>query len=175
MKDRSFAIFIMLLLIVHPLVLLFSISQWISKGDGSSKFRRCTDTWSSLGNLLPLLVPWFFRQLGIKKMLLIGMGFKVLRYVLFAEASFRKHLFLYLGVLFHGICYDFFFVTGQLYVDKVAPDDIRSSAQGFIAFVTLGVGCLLGEFLMVGGMANRLSMDPWTGLAYGISQQRWPL
>ena len=80
-------------------------------------------------------------------MLLIGMGFWVLRYVLFAEASSEAHLFLYLGVLFHGICYDFFFVTGQLYVDKVAPDDIRSSAQGFIAFVTLGAGMFIGGIL----------------------------
>ena len=80
-------------------------------------------------------------------MLLIGMAFWVFRYVLFAQATTEFHLLLYLGVLFHGICYDFFFVTGQLYVDKVAPYDIRSSAQGFIAFVTLGAGMFVGGIL----------------------------
>ena len=122
-----------------------------------------------------LLVPWFFRQLGVKKMLLIGMGFWVLRYVLFAEASSEAHLFLYLGVLFHGICYDFFFVTGQLYVDKVVSMTFARVLKVLLPLLHWERACLLGEFLMVGGMASRLSMDPWTGLAYGISPQRWPL
>ena len=77
-------------------------------------------------------------------MLMIGMLFWVLRYILFANADPDTHALLYLGVIFHGICYDFFFVTGQLYVDKTAPKDIRSSAQGFIAFITLGLGMFVG-------------------------------
>ena len=75
---------------------------------------------------------------------MIGMCFWVFRYILFANADASTHALLYLGVIFHGICYDFFFVTGQLYVDKTAPEDIRSSAQGFIAFITLGLGMFVG-------------------------------
>lgn len=94
-----------------------------------------------------LLVPWFFQKIGVKKMLMIGMSFWVIRYSMFAQAGPDSQFLLFAGVLFHGICYDFFFVTGQLYVDQAAPKEIRSSAQGFIAFVTLGLGMFVGGIL----------------------------
>ena len=99
---------------------------------------------------------------------MIGMLFWVLRYILFANADAQALMLCFiLGVIFHGICYDFFFVTGQLYVDKVAPEDIRSSAQGFIAFVTLGSECLWVENLMAGGTAKQKLAD-WNELGSGL-------
>ena len=91
-----------------------------------------------------LLVPFLLIKLGVKRMLLIGMVFWVLRYLFFAAGSADTQYLLFLGVIAHGICYDFFFFTGQLYVDKRAPIDIRSQAQGFITFVTLGIGMFIG-------------------------------
>ena len=94
-----------------------------------------------------LVMPWFFRRLGIKWMLLVGMMAWTARYAFFAFGTHADMVWmLYAGILLHGICYDFFFVTGQIYVDTKAPGDLRAAAQGFIAFVTLGVGMFIGSW-----------------------------
>jgi nucleoside transporter len=145
MKDRSFAVFIFCsFLTCIPLSFYFQSANGFLKEMGISNSEGVMTLGQVSEIFFLLLVPYFFRKLGVKKMLMVGMFFWVLRYVLFANADAQTHALLYLGVIFHGICYDFFFVTGQLYVDKVAPQDIRSSAQGFIAFVTLGAGMFVG-------------------------------
>lgn len=101
-----------------------------------------------------LLMPLFFKRLGVKWMLLVGMFAWVLRYGLFALGApvnestgvSNYHWMLLVGILLHGICYDFFFVTGQIYTDKVAPKEIRGQAQGMLALFTLGLGMLIGAF-----------------------------
>jgi len=94
-----------------------------------------------------LVMPWFFRRLGVKNMLLLGMLAWSLRYAFFAFGTNADLVvLLYGGILLHGICYDFFFVTGQIYVDQKAPGDLRAAAQGFIAFVTLGAGMFIGSW-----------------------------
>ncbi|MGH7700569.1 MAG: MFS transporter [Gemmatimonadales bacterium] len=116
-----------------------------------------------------LLMPFFFVRLGVKWMLLVGMGAWVLRYGLFAigapDAVFWLIAF---GILLHGICYDFFFVTGQIYVDKRSTPAVRGQAQGFLVLVTYGIGMLIGA--QVAGTAyNRflagapdLSLAQWS-------------
>ncbi len=96
-----------------------------------------------------IVMPFFFRKLGVKKMLLIGMLAWVLRYALFAYGDAQTSFvsFLYLGILLHGVCYDFFFVTGQIYTDKLAGPAIKSSAQGLITLATYGVGMLIGFWI----------------------------
>ena len=100
------------------------------------------------------------------------------RYLLFAYGDNGALVWmLYGGILLHGICYDFFFVTGQIYVDRKAPADLRAAAQGFIAFVTLGVGMFIGSwasgrvvaaFAIGGGSAHqwdRIWLVPAAGAA----------
>lgn len=95
-----------------------------------------------------LLMPLFFARLGVKWMLLVGMAAWAIRYVLFAFGDAGSSIWmLYIGLILHGICYDFFFVTGQIYVDNKAPVHVRAAAQGFIAFVTLGLGLFVGSIV----------------------------
>ena len=92
-----------------------------------------------------ILIPFFFRRLGVKGMILIGMAAWVLRYLLFAFGAPDQVVWMLLfGVALHGICYDFFFVTGFMYTDKVAPEKTRGQAQSLLVFITQGLGMYFG-------------------------------
>ncbi|MCM2371330.1 nucleoside permease [Aporhodopirellula aestuarii] len=99
-----------------------------------------------------LLIPFFFRRLGVKIMILIGMACWFVRYLLFAiGAADQTTWMLLLAVALHGICYDFFFVTGFMYTDAKAPKAIRGQAQGLLVFLTQGIGMFFGYRIMAGG------------------------
>lgn len=95
-----------------------------------------------------ILMPLFFVRLGVKKMLAIGMLAWVLRYVLFAYGDVdANYWMLIMGIVLHGICYDFFFVTGQIYTDNLAGERFKSAAQGMITLATYGAGMLIGSLV----------------------------
>jgi nucleoside transporter len=95
--------------------------------------------------LFIVLMPFLFRFLGFKWMLLIGMFAWVLRYLLFALSAPASIVWMIMGgIVLHGICYDFFFVAGQIYVDKISTKEIRGQAQGFLVLMTYGAGMFIG-------------------------------
>lgn len=94
------------------------------------------------------LMPLFFVRLGVKKMLAVGMLAWVLRYIFFAYGDTGSNYWMLIaGIVMHGICYDFFFVTGQIYTDNLAGERFKSAAQGFITLATYGVGMLIGSYI----------------------------
>jgi nucleoside transporter len=95
-----------------------------------------------------LLIPWFFRRLGVKYMLVAGMVAWTARYLLFAYGNAGPGMWMFwAGILLHGICYDFFFVTGQIYIDRKASLSLRAAAQGLMTFLTYGCGMFVGSWL----------------------------
>jgi len=149
LKDRSFAIFVLAsFLICIPLQFYYAFTNLFLNEIGihNAAGKMTGGQMSEL--FCMLLIPWFFRRLGVKYMLIAGMGAWALRYALFAFGNGGAGLWmLYGGILLHGICYDFFFVTGQIYVDRKAPAVYRAAAQGMLTLITYGAGMLLGSWL----------------------------
>jgi MFS family permease len=149
MKDVSFSVFIIAsLLICIPLTFYYNWANPFFNEIGMVNAAGKQTMGQMSEVFFMLLIPFFLAKVGIKKTLLIGMLAWVLRYVFFAFGDNGSLVYLlYGGILLHGICYDFFFATGQIYVDKKAPEEIRASAQGFIGFVTYGVGMVVGAYV----------------------------
>ncbi|MBT8286575.1 MAG: nucleoside permease [Flavobacteriaceae bacterium] len=146
LKDKNFLIFfISSVLICIPLAFYYqNISPFLTE----LKVENST-AWASLGQIsevgFMLLLPFFFKRFGFKKTILFGMLAWGIRYILFAYGNAGDLFFmLVLGIALHGICYDFFFVSGQIYTDSKAGEKVKSAAQGLITLATYGVGMLIG-------------------------------
>jgi len=146
LKNPGFAVFLICsTLICIPLAYYYGLTGNYLTNAG---FEQAASTMT-LGQMseifFMLLIPFFFRRLGVKWMILVGMGAWVLRYLLFAFGAADQTTWMLLGaVALHGICYDFFFVTGFMYADRIAPREVRGQTQSLLVFLTQGVGMYFG-------------------------------
>lgn len=156
LKDRNFLMFfITSILICIPLAFYyqqanpFLVELGMENPTGKMTLGQISEV------LFMLLLPFFFKKFGFKKTLLVGMLAWAIRYTLFAYGNAGEQAFmLIIGIALHGICYDFFFVSGQIYTDFKAGEKIKSAAQGLITLATYGVGMLVG-FWVAGKISDQ--------------------
>ena len=149
LKDRNFLIFFLSsVLICIPLAFYYQhTNQFLSEIKVPNPTGKMTIGQAS-EVLFMLLLPFFFKRFGFKKTLLVGMLAWGIRYLLFAYGNSGELAFmLIIGIAMHGICYDFFFVSGQIYTDSKAGEKVKSAAQGLITLATYGVGMLVGFYV----------------------------
>jgi nucleoside transporter len=170
MKDRSYLVFVIAsVLACIPLTFYYSFTNLFlnEAGVNNAAGKMALGQVSEVGMML--LMPLVFRMASVRAILLVGLGSWALRYLLLAYGDAQAAVWMfYLAIVLHGVCFDFFFVTGQLYTDQEAPPHLRSTAQGFITVVTYGVGMLIGSFL------SGFVLDYFTTTTGTVVTRTWP-
>jgi len=149
MKDRSFFVFaIASVLACIPLTFYFSFTNdylndvHVVNAAGKMTLGQASEV------IMMLVMPFVLRRMSVKGILIMGLAAWAIRYTLLALGDAGPGVWMfYIAILLHGVCYDFFFMTGQLYTDQQAPAHLRSAAQGFITFMTYGVGMYAGSLI----------------------------
>jgi len=149
LKTRSYLVFFVAsILICIPLAFYYNFTNLYLNEIGVPGAAAVQSLGQVSEVLFLLIMPLMLKKLGIKRTLLIGMLAWAARYALFAFGDAGSLIWLViLGLLLHGVCYDFFFVAGQIYTDRFAPKKVRSAAQGLISLATYGVGLLIGSLI----------------------------
>ncbi len=149
LKNRSYLVFFLAsVAICIPLAFYYNFTNPFLNEVGMKRAAGVQSLGQVSEFAFMVAMPFFFVRLGVKKMLAMGMLAWALRYVLFAYGDAGNgYWMLVAGIVIHGVCYDFFFVTGQIYTDNLAGDRFKSAAQGFITLATYGVGMLIGFYL----------------------------
>lgn len=156
LKQRHFMVFIICATLISiPLAAYYAYAAPFISAVGFENVSGVMSLGQMSELLFMLLIPFFFRRLGIKLMLLIGMLAWFLRYAMFALGiSEETRWMVYIGIILHGICYDFFFVIGFIYTDKVAGEKVKGQAQSLLVLFTYGLGMLIGSQIS-GAVFNR--------------------
>ncbi|WP_418497930.1 nucleoside permease [Flagellimonas sp.] len=160
LKDKNFLLFfISSVLICIPLAFYYQNANPFLAEIGVENPTGLMTIGQGSEVLFMLLLPYFFKKFGFKKTILAGMLAWTVRYLLFAYGDTGELLFmLIIGIALHGICYDFFFVSGQIYTNSKAGEKYKSSAQGLITLATYGVGMLIG-FWVAGKIADYFKIE----------------
>jgi nucleoside transporter len=169
LKDQSFLVFVIASVFACiPLTFYFSFTNAylnemkVENAAGKMALGQASEV------VLMLLMPLIFRKVSVKMILLLGLASWAIRYALLAYGNPDSGMWMfYLAILLHGICYDFFFMTGQLYTDMVAPPNLRSAAQGLIIFLTYGIGMFIGSLL------SGSAVDYFTKTVNGVQVRDW--
>jgi nucleoside transporter len=169
-RDRNFLVFF---LCTFPAVIGYALYYTYASMffyDRNFQYITVTMNWGQVGELFFLFITtWVIVKLGFKKAMIIGLGAMVLRYASFWWGSaIDTPAFYIVGVLFHGIIFGLFFVTGQIYVDKKAPENLRAQAQGLMAFLRWGIALLLGNY-----MCNKLIISNTVFNESGSAVYNW--
>ncbi len=148
-KNKSFTVFVIAsILICIPLSFYYSFTNLFLTEAGMKSVTSNMTLGQFSEAFFILLIPFFFRRLGVKWMIAIGMLAWAIRFLFFSYGDAGANLWmLFAGIILHGVCFDFFFVTGQIYTDSKAGQKIQSSAQGLITMATYGVGMFIGTLL----------------------------
>ncbi|HCI54320.1 MAG TPA: nucleoside permease [Bacteroidales bacterium] len=147
-KDKSYLIFfISAIFVCIPLSFYFGFANLYLNQAGMTNAAGKMVLGQISEALFILAIPFLFNRIGVKNMLLIGMAAWLLRYLCFAFGNTGSNLWmLYTGIILHGVCYDFFFVTGYMYTEKKSNERIKNAAQGLFTFVTYGLGMFIGTW-----------------------------
>jgi len=163
MKERNFAIFIILaFLSMIPFAMYFAyFSEYLL--DIKTQFITVTMNWGIVAEMgFMLLIPSAIKKFGLRKVMIIGLVASIVRFVAFyLEGVIDQHWVVYIGILVHGLIFGFFYVGGQIYIDKKIDGKLKSQAQGFFFLVTFGLGMLVAN--IINGQIIRIFTDNSTG------------
>lgn len=147
-KDKPYLIFfIAAILVCIPLSFYYGFANLFLNESGMENAAGKMILGQVSEAVFILAIPFLFNRIGVKNMLLLGMLAWILRYVCFAYGDTGSNTWmLYAGIILHGVCYDFFFVTGYMYTEKKAGERIKNAAQGLFTFATYGLGMFIGTY-----------------------------
>src|SRR5579872_5380399 len=163
LKNKSYLVFFLAsIAICIPLAFYYDKTNQFLNEIGM-KDAAGKQSWGQFSELFFMAaMPFFFVRLGVKKMLVLGMLAWALRYLFFAYGDVGANYWMLIaGIAIHGLCYDFFFVTGQIYTDRFAGEKFKSAAQGFITLATYGLGMMIGYY-MSGPIVDHWRISPTT-------------